>query len=131
MEHVSRGSQEQPARFAGAANSLASFRVVPSGAALGAEIRGVAFSAPVPEDLKAALRKAWADHMVLLVRGQALTDDHLLATSLIFGLRKGIITRSCPPRAEISTSDQYSSPPTSSNLIKKILLPSAENCGSR
>ena len=85
MEQLSHRDQAGPSRAAGAVNSLASFRVVPSGAALGAEIRGVDFSAPVPEDLKAALRKAWADHMVLLVRGQALTDEQLLATSLIFG----------------------------------------------
>ncbi|HET9405045.1 MAG TPA: TauD/TfdA family dioxygenase, partial [Burkholderiales bacterium] len=87
MEHLSQSSQVNPAKVAGAVNvnSLASFRVVPTGAPLGAEIRGVDFSAPVGEDMKAALRKAWADHMVLLVRGQTLTDDQLLATSLIFG----------------------------------------------
>jgi taurine dioxygenase len=67
------------------ANSLAAFRVVPSGAAVGAEIQGVDFSLPVPDDVQAALRRAWADHMVLLVRGQRIDDDQLLATSLIFG----------------------------------------------
>ena len=36
----------------GTANTLASFRVVPTGAALGAEIRGVDFSLPVPDDVK-------------------------------------------------------------------------------
>ncbi|MGH8621093.1 MAG: TauD/TfdA dioxygenase family protein [Burkholderiales bacterium] len=68
-----------------AANTLAAFRAVPSGAPVGAEIQGVNFALPVPEDVKAALRKAWADHMVLLVRGQKLDDDPLLATSAIFG----------------------------------------------
>jgi taurine dioxygenase len=66
-------------------NSLAALRVLPTGAALGAEIEGVDFSLPVAEDIQAALRKAWADHMVLLIRGQRLTDDQLLATSAIFG----------------------------------------------
>src|SRR6185436_8959014 len=68
-----------------AVTSLAAFQVVPSGAAVGAEIRGVDLSLPVPEDVKAALRKAWADHMVLLIRGQKIDDDQLEQTSLIFG----------------------------------------------
>jgi hypothetical protein len=70
---------------AGNANTLVAFRVVPTGAALGAEIRGVDFASPVPEETKAALPKAWADHMVLLWRGQRLDDEQLLATSAIFG----------------------------------------------
>jgi len=73
------------ARPAVTANTLAALRVVPSGAALGAEIQGVDFSLAVPEEVKAALRKAWADHMVLLIRGQSLEDEQLLATSAIFG----------------------------------------------
>ena len=61
------------------------FRVVQTGAAVGAEIEGVDLAAPVPDDVKAALRRAWADHMVLLVRGQRLTDEQLLEASGIFG----------------------------------------------
>ncbi len=84
MENISSTNQSARAS-ARAANTLATFRVVPSGAALGAEIQGVDFSLPVPEEVKEALRRAWADHMVLLVRGQQLTDDHLLDCSGIFG----------------------------------------------
>jgi taurine dioxygenase len=66
-------------------NTLAAFQVIPTGAALGAEIRGVDFSLSVPDDVKDALRKAWADHLVLLVRGQNINDDELLAAAGIFG----------------------------------------------
>ncbi|MBI4203981.1 MAG: TauD/TfdA family dioxygenase [Betaproteobacteria bacterium] len=66
-------------------NTRASFRVVPSGAALGAEIQGVDFALAVPEDVKEALRKAWAEHLVLLFRDQDIDDHRLLAAAGIFG----------------------------------------------
>lgn len=78
----------QPAvrnRNAAPVNSPAAFEAVPTGAALGAEIRGVDFALPVPEEVKEALRRAWAAHMVLVIRGQRLDDEQLLATSAIFG----------------------------------------------
>ena len=68
-----------------ALNTLAAFKVVPTGAALGAEIQGIDFSLPVPEDVKVALRTAWADHLVLLVRDQHIDDEQLIATAGIFG----------------------------------------------
>jgi taurine dioxygenase len=59
-------------------------QVVPTGAALGAEVRGV--------DLRrlddagfAAIHRAWLDHLVLLIRDQKLNDDHLIAFSRRFG----------------------------------------------
>jgi taurine dioxygenase len=67
------------------ANTLASFRVVPTGAALGAEIQGMDLSLPIPDDVREAMRKAWADHMVLLWRGQHINDDQLLEVSGVFG----------------------------------------------
>lgn len=58
--------------------------IVPTGAALGAELRGI--------DLRrldaagfAAVKRAWNDHLVLLVRGQSLSDDDLIAFSRRFG----------------------------------------------
>lgn len=74
---------EHPAK--GAPNTLAAFRAVATGAALGAEIQGVDFSLPVPEDVKDALRAAWAEHLVLLVRNQDIDDHQLLAAAGIFG----------------------------------------------
>ena len=61
-----------------------SVAVIPTGAALGAEIRGV--------DLRhldaaqfAAIERAWHDHEVLLVRGQTLGDQDLITFSRRFG----------------------------------------------
>ena len=88
-DSMSASSQQQGANVAPsaafAANSLAALRVVPTGAALGAEIRGIDLSLPVPDDVKAALRDAWAKHSVLLWRDQHIDDDQLLATAAIFG----------------------------------------------
>ena len=61
------------------------FEVVPSGAALAGEIRGVDFSRLQPDDVKDALRNAWAEHLVLLIRDQEIDDDQLIATAGIFG----------------------------------------------
>jgi taurine dioxygenase len=63
-------------------------QVVPSGVALGAEIRGMDLSQPVPEATRALLCKAWADHLVLFWRGQTLPDESMLAAARIFGVTK-------------------------------------------
>jgi taurine dioxygenase len=66
-------------------NTAAAVQVVPSGAAVGAEVRGVDLSLPVPADVAAALRQAWADHGVLLFRDQHIDDHQLIAAADIFG----------------------------------------------
>ena len=58
--------------------------VVPTGAALGAEIRGVDLRR-VTDAQFAAIHQAWLDHSVLLFRGQTLSDDELIAFSRRFG----------------------------------------------
>ena len=74
-----------PAPRAGTANTLAAFKVVPTGAAVGAEIHGMDLSLPIPDDVQEALRQAWAKHMVLYWRGQKISDDQLMAVSGVFG----------------------------------------------
>ena len=58
--------------------------VVPTGAALGAEIRGVDLRS-IDEVQFAAIRGAWVDHQVLLFRDQRLSDEQLIAFSRRFG----------------------------------------------
>ena len=40
--------------------------IVPSGAALGAEVRGIDLTRPLPPGVQAALRQAWLEHLVLV-----------------------------------------------------------------
>jgi len=62
------------------ANTLANFKVIPTGAAVGAEIRGLNATLPIPDDVKQALRDAWA---VALARalGDGRAGRHLVATA--------------------------------------------------
>jgi taurine dioxygenase len=81
--------------------------------ALGAEIRGVDLSRPLkPEDAR-AIHEAWLEHLVLLFRGQTLTDAQLIDFSRRFGdlefpptkllkLKKGIEQKSeIPPEINV------------------------------
>lgn len=59
--------------------------VHPTDAALGAEIRGVDLSRPLSAADMEAIHAAWLEHLVLLFRGQSLTDPQLIAFSRNFG----------------------------------------------
>ena len=58
--------------------------VIPSGRALGAEIRGIDLR-KIDSEAFASIYKAWLDHSVLLFRGQKLTDEDFIAFSRKFG----------------------------------------------
>jgi taurine dioxygenase len=59
-------------------------QVVPTGAALAAEISGVDLRR-IDDSAFAAIHRAWLDHLVVLFRGQDLDDDDLIAFSRRFG----------------------------------------------
>ncbi len=60
--------------------------VIPTGAALGAEIRGLDLSKPLSDAEFEAVEQAWFDHIVLLFRGQHnVSDDDLIRFSRRFG----------------------------------------------
>jgi taurine dioxygenase len=58
--------------------------VVPTSAALGAEIRGVDLGS-INHAIFEQINRAWLDHSVLLFRNQRLSDDELIAFSRRFG----------------------------------------------
>ncbi len=60
-------------------------RVRPTGAALAADVEGVDLSGSLSPELRAAIKKAWGDHLVLRFRGQSLSDDDLMRFSREFG----------------------------------------------
>ena len=64
--------------------AVGSIDIVPTGAALGAEVRGVDLTS-LDDRQFAALRRAWHQHQVILVRGQTLGDQDLVAFSRKFG----------------------------------------------
>jgi taurine dioxygenase len=63
---------------------MSGLTVIPSGQALGAEIRNVNLKNLGNEDF-AAIHQAWLDHLVILFRRQHLTDADLIAFSRRFG----------------------------------------------
>jgi len=62
-----------------------SVEVIPTGAALGAEIRGIDLCKPLSDSAFEQLLRGWHDNLVVLIRGQPLTDAQLIAFSRRFG----------------------------------------------
>ena len=66
-------------------NTLDTLEVVPTGAALGAEVRGLDLALPVSDVIAQTLRDAWYEHLVLLFRAPAMSDEVIMRTAGIFG----------------------------------------------
>src|SRR5580693_8642907 len=64
--------------------AVGSLEIIPTGAALGAMVPGVDLTS-LDDRQFAALKRAWHQHQVILVRGQTLSDQDLVAFSRRFG----------------------------------------------
>jgi taurine dioxygenase len=60
------------------ANTVDAIEVIPSGKALGAEVRGIDLTQDVPDAVIERLKAIWAEHQVLLLRNQPLTKEQLV-----------------------------------------------------
>ena len=66
-------------------NTFETMQIVPTGAALGAEITGLDLSRPLPAETVAAVRAAVLEHCVVFFRGQTLDDSAQVAFTRCFG----------------------------------------------
>ena len=84
--------------------------VIPLSKHIGAELRGLDLSKPLSEADVAAINKAWLDHIVILFRGQKLTQEDQLRLTSYFG-EVGALGR--PPKFF---------PPGFDKLLPKIMM---------
>jgi taurine dioxygenase len=97
-------------------NQASRLEIVPTGRPVGAEIRGVDLSLPVPADLAAALRAAWLEHLVLLFRDQYLDAGQYLAAAKIFGRPQEGGKRRYQKAAGVALDDRFPELSILSNL---------------
>ena len=81
------------------ANSVENIEIIPTGKAVGAEIRGVDLSQTLSKGVVEKLTNAWAEHLVLLYRDQDLEDENIVTLSGYFG---GHQPAGCAASAEAS-----------------------------
>ena len=84
--------------------------VIPLSKHIGAELRGLDLSKPLSEADVAAINKAWLDHIVILFRGQQLSQEDQLRVTSYFG-EPGALGR--PPKFF---------PPGFTKLLPKIMM---------
>ncbi len=75
----------QTAQTLANARPTSSLQFVPTGRALGVEVRGIDIRKPLDPATAAALRAAWHENLVLIVREQPMTHDEHLAFTRYFG----------------------------------------------
>ena len=62
-------------------NRVDAIEAIPTGKALGAEVRGLDLGQDVSDEAIARLKQIWSQHMVLLLRRQFLTKERLVETA--------------------------------------------------
>jgi len=62
-----------------------SFKLTPTGSALGADVSGLDASAPLPADVVLALKQGLLDHHILIFHGQDLSEEQFKAFASYFG----------------------------------------------
>ena len=62
-----------------------SIEIIPTGAAIGAEIRGVDLARPIDDETFAAIERAYNDHAVIFFRDQHITPPQQVAFTRRFG----------------------------------------------
>ena len=60
-------------------------RVTPLSQALGAEISGVDLTTPLDPETVVAINQAWLEHLVIVIRGQQLSDEDQVRFAGYFG----------------------------------------------
>jgi taurine dioxygenase len=73
------------ARSTGGMEDLLDITVTPLSAACGAEISGVDLTRPLSPGVVDAIKHAWGKHLVLVFRGQSITQDQQLRFASYFG----------------------------------------------
>ena len=78
----------------------------------GAEVRGIDMTVPPDDETRAKLNRAFVDHSVLAIRGQALTPDRMLDAVRVFGAvfpqhNTRFALPECPEIHYISNQDAY------------------------
>ncbi len=68
-----------------ATNDLDQLQVLPTGGALGAEIRGVDLSQPLSQEVVVQVRQTLLDHCVIFFRGQQISEEDQVRFTAYFG----------------------------------------------
>ena len=100
--------------------------VRPTGAALAADIEGVDLSQPLPPATVAAIKQAWAAHLVLRFRGQRLDDDQLMRFSALFG-ELDLAPVIAAARVKIAGEDRYVDSAEEGNRYVSVISNIIEN----